>query len=153
MLPLAACGPFDAETRAHRSYVRVLQPLLVENSLLAQHMLTQSAAVHNDPRLDPATLARAWSSDIVPLAEHLHGQATFAQAPEPWTVRHADLVEIWSDRAQAYRAIDESIATADIDQWKAARELADTVKLREEEWFRSTNQTLSPVGLFVDQYP
>jgi hypothetical protein len=150
---LVACGPFDAETRAHRAYVRQLQPLLVENSLLSDQVLGLAARAYNDPNVEPAALAEAWTKDVVPLSEHLHSQATFVLPPTEWATAHGELVEIWSDRAQAYRALSESITVADPDQWQAARELADTVKLQEEEWFRNTNQTLGPKGLLVDQYP
>lgn len=150
----SACGPFDPETRAHRAYIRQVQPLLVENSLLAERVLVLAADVYNrKDKVDTEAMARMWTSDVVPLAEHLHSHATFVEPPPEWVDAHGQLVDIWSDRAQAYRAIGESITMADPDLWKNARELTDTVKLREEEWFRNANLRLAPKSLSVDQFP
>lgn len=152
-LSVAACGPFDPETRAHRAYVRDMQPLLVENALLADRVLHLAARVYNDPKTSAGDLAQDWTQEVVPLSEHLHGQATFLEPAAPWVEAHAELVDIWSERAQAYRTLSEALVLADANQWESAYNLARDVKIREEDWFRRANQTLAPKGLLLDQFP
>lgn len=150
---VGGCGRFDAESQAHHAYARQLQPLLVENSLLAEHVLGLAADVYNTPKVAPEALAETWSSDLVPLAEHLHSQTSFVAPPPVWQEQHEALVDIWSDRAEAYRSLAESYTHADAVEWKAARLVSDEVKIREEEWFRAANLVLAPQGIILDQFP
>ncbi len=149
---LVACSALSPDTQAANRYVKELQPLLVENGHLASRVLSLAARVYNGEG-DPGDLARAWTSEVVPLAEHLHQQAQFVQAPEPWAARHEELVDIWGDRAQAYRTLSEALVLADLDGWKKGRAEATEVKLREEEWFKSANLTLAPMGIQLDPMP
>ncbi|MBA2322245.1 MAG: hypothetical protein H0V89_13955 [Deltaproteobacteria bacterium] len=151
LLLAAACAVDPAAQDAH-AYVSRLQPALIENGFLADRLLGLSARIYNK-QADAATLDATWRSEIVPLAEHLHDQASFVAAPSDWTKAHADLVDIWGDRAQAYRSLGRAIDEGDKAAWNEARELADSVKLREEEWFRTTNQRLSAHDLLVDAFP
>lgn len=152
VLLLASCQPIDPATTATTEYLTRLQPLLQENSLLAERVLFQAAAIYNEAA-KPDQVASAWSSDIVPVAEHLHHQAAFVAAPDVWSLNHNELVEIWGDRAAAYRNIGEAIKLADAASWKSARELAEGVKLREEKWFDALNAAVAPMGMVVDPYP
>ena len=148
----AGCSQFDPQLQEDRAYVRVLMPLLQDNALLSERVLIEAAAVYND-KSDPEKLGETWSTEIVPLAEHLHSQCSFAAAPESWTTQHGELVDIWGSRAKAYRALSDAIVMADDQEWQAARDLADGVKLSEEKWFQNTNQRLLLNGLAVDQFP
>ena len=152
VLLLASCQQMDPAGQATTEYLTRLQPLLQENSLLAERVLLQAAAIYNDAT-KPEQVATAWSGDIVPIAEHLHHQSSFVAAPDVWAAKHNELVAIWGDRALAYRNIGEAIKLADAEQWKSARELADGVKLREEKWFDTLNEAVAPMGLVVDPYP
>jgi hypothetical protein len=147
---LLACnaGPGDATSE----YLVRLQPLLQENGVLAEQVLFQAASVYNEA-VKPEQVADSWTHDVVPLAEHLHNQASFVTAPDDFGSVHTELVQIWGDRALAYRNLGEAIQTGDIEEWNKARELADSVKLREEKWFDRLNTTLAPSGLIVDPYP
>lgn len=149
---LQGCASMDPEVRASTEYLQRLEPLLVENSLLAERVLIASASIYNE-EAKPEELEVVWRDDIVLVAEHLHDQAGHFSVPELWVERHSKLVEIWADRAQAYRSLAEALHVVDAEQWKAARETANGVKLREEEWFRSVNQELAPRGMIVDQFP
>jgi hypothetical protein len=151
-LALAGCAGLSPASSSTTVYLSELQPLLQENSLLAERVLFQAAAIYNEAA-KPEQIANAWSAEIVPLSEHLANQAGFVSAPEPWSANHAELVEIWTDRAVAYRNLVEAIKTADADQWNTARAQADDVKLAEEKWFDALNEKLAPQGLVVDQYP
>ncbi len=149
---LASCAQFNPALREDRAYVRALMPLLQDNALLSERVLVEAAAIYNE-KSEPEKLGDTWAAEIVPLAEHLHNQSAFVQAPETWTEHHGELVDIWGDRARAYRTLADAIATADDEQWRTARDLADGVKLAEEKWFQSANERLTPNGLAVDQFP
>src|SRR5687767_4702485 len=74
-LLFAGCGP-DAETRAAAEYGEQLQPLLFENSLLAERVLTLAAGQYNGG-VPGEDLAKKWEEQIAQLAAHLHDQASF----------------------------------------------------------------------------
>ena len=152
VLLLASCQPIDPAATATTEYLTRLQPLLQENSLLAERVLLQAAAIYNDAA-KPEQVAAAWTSDIVPIAEHLHYQSAFVAAPDVWAANHNELIAIWGDRALAYRNIGEAIKLADPEAWKSARELAEGVKVREETWFDALNKAVGPMGMVVDPYP
>lgn len=151
-LVLSGCTQLDPATTATTDYLTRLQPLLQENSLLAERVLFQAAGLYNDAT-KPSQVAQAWTVEIVPLAEHLHHQSTFVSAPEPWSARHAELVEIWGERAEAYRNLSEAIRLGDAPLWNDSRKKADSVKLAEEDWFNNLNRAVGPLGLVVDPYP
>ncbi len=144
----------DPATRAASDYITELQPLLQENSLLAERVLYQAAAIYNDATR-PDEVADAWTGTIVPLSEHLHDQASFVVLEEgnPWAERHEALVAIWGERAHAYRSISEGLERADRERWDEGRKLADEVKVKEEQWFDEMNTQVTPLGFVVDAYP
>jgi len=127
-------------------------PIMQDNALLSERVLIQAAALFNK-KSEPEALVKAWTTEITPLAEHLHSQAAFTAPPESWADHHGKLVDIWGDRAHAYRALADAIATADDSQWQSSRDLADGVKLAEEKWFESANKRLAETGLAIDQFP
>ena len=59
----------------------------------------------------------------------------------------------WTSRAEAYQEIQLAVEEGDRERWKAARKQADDAKVREEEWFRTMNRELAPIGLVLDQFP
>jgi hypothetical protein len=148
----SACDRFDPQVAEDRAYVRLLIPIMQDNALLSERVLIEAAALYNKTS-EPETLVKSWTVEIVPLAEHLHSQASFAKPPDTWTDQHSELVAIWGDRAQAYRALSDAITTADDSQWQASRDIADGIKLAEEKWFASTNERLAQNRLVVDQFP
>ena len=137
---------------AAEAYVRDLQPLLVENAALADQVLVQGAAIYNEAA-GPREVAAAWESKIVPMAEHLAAQASFAQPPGPFEGTHGKLVKVWTDRATAYRGLSEATRTANAELWNAARAKVDEVHAQEHAFFDALNAQLSPAGLQVDPYP
>ena len=151
LLITTACQ-IDPEARSATTYVAKLQPLMQENSLLAERVLYQAAAIYNGATR-PDEVADAWSSDIVPLAEHLHHQAGFVEPPENWSQQHAALVAVWGERAHAYRSISEGLERADKDLGEQGRNLAEQVKLKEESWFEEVNGQIGPMGFTIDAYP
>lgn len=144
-----ASGPGDATN----SYLMSLQPVLQENGLLAERVLIQAAMVYNNENLKPENVAEAWNHEIVLLAEHVFNQASFIEPPPEYAATHQELVQIWADRATAYRDLGEAVARGDTNAWTVARQLADSVKIREETWFDHFNEGLAPAGLLVDPYP
>lgn len=149
---LASCLQPDPATLVATDYHERLRPLLHENSLLAERVLFQAARVYNEGDKTPP-LAPGWAGEIVPLAEHLHHQASFVVAPDPYTERHAELVDLWGRRALVYRQIGEAVFTADAATFTDARKKADVLKLEEERWFDRLNEAIGPLGLLVDPYP
>ena len=149
---VSACGPFSPEAQQTNRYLKDLQPLLVENGHLSERVLMLSAKVYNKDG-DTDSLAQAWTGEVVPLAEHLHHQAQFVEAIEPWSQRHGELVEIWGDRAVAYRTLSEALVLSDPDEWREGRAQATQVKLREEEWFKEVNQILLTTNQQIDPTP
>lgn len=152
ILVLSGCNQLDPATTATTDYLNLLQPLLQENSLLAERVLFQAAGIYNEAT-KPSQVATAWTSEIVPLAEQLHHQASFVVAPEAWSQRHSGLVDIWGERATAYRNLGEAIRLGDAALWNDSRKKADAVKLAEEDWFNDLNRAVGPLGLVVDPYP
>jgi hypothetical protein len=150
---LSGCGPFSADVQETNAYLKQLQPLLVENGHLSERVLVLASRVYNEQG-DTDALALAWTAEVVPLAEHLHHQSQYVEAPDTWTTRHADLVEIWGDRAQVYRALSESVVMADKEQWKVARTKATEATLAEETWFKEVNKDLGAKGIApINQTP
>lgn len=146
------CGPLSPEAQSTNKYLRELQPLLVENGHLAERILILSAAVYNEDG-GKDDLVTSWSTEVVPLAEHLHHQSQFLTAPDDWSARHSELVVIWGDRALAYRSLSEALILADVEEWEKGRSEATQVKLREEEWFKEVNQILANTGQQIDPTP
>lgn len=150
---LVGCGPLSPEAQQANAYVKDLQPLLVENGHVAERVLLLAANVYNQPKTDPEALGAAWTNDVVPLAEHLHHQAQLVEAPAPWVASHAELVDIWGDRAKAYRSLSEALVLTDDQGWTTARTEVTQLKRKEEEWFKKTNTSLAVHGLWVDPTP
>jgi hypothetical protein len=148
-LGLSGCTAGDDDTTR---YLTALQPLLQENGLLAERVLLQASKIYNEA-VKPDQVSEAWIHEIVPVSEHLYNQAGFVQPPSTYAQTHADLVLIWGDRALAYRNLGEAIQTGNSDEWNKARDLANQVKLREEKWFDTLNQSLAASNLSVDPYP
>ena len=149
---LAGCPQPGATTGPAHTYAQSLEPLLDENGLVAERLLETAAEVYNG-KAASAEVKLAWAQDVVPLAEHLRDQAVLVQPPVEYADDHKQLVEIWSTRADAYREIADALRSGDMDQWKKGREQADDAKLREEAWFRATNEKLSAHGVALDQFP
>ncbi len=147
---LAGCT--NPGQQAAADYVRRIQPLLLENSALAEQMLVQSAAIYNEAA-GPKDVAVTWETTIVPMSEHLAAQASFVPVPTEYQATHQSLVQIWTDRALAYRAMSEATRTANAELWNAARSKADQVKANENAFFRDLNVQLTPLHLQVDPYP
>lgn len=149
---LTGCATLDPETAAATEYVNDVQPLMLENSLLAERLLVLASRLYNEDVPEDG-FAPLWNDEIVPLAEHLHIQSDATKVPEAWKERHDNLVVIWSDRATAYRAMGEAIVLADRKRWKEARELEGQVVKREETWFQGVSSELAPFDLVLEQYP
>jgi hypothetical protein len=149
---LASCFEPDPATLAATDYFERLRPLLHENSLLAERVLSQAARVYNEGDKVPP-LAPDWTGEIVPLAEHLHHQASFVTPPDAYAEPHAQLVDLWGRRAQVYRQIGEAVFTADLASFTDGRRKADELKIEEERWFDRLNEVMAPMGLLVDPYP
>jgi hypothetical protein len=145
---LGCGGGGDATT----AYLDQLEPLLQENGLLTERVLTLAAQIYNDSAR-AEQIADSWGRSVVPIAEHLADQASFVEPPAVYAQAHAEIVQIWGDRAVAYRSLSEAIQTGDTEGWNAARNSADDVKLREERWFDGLNERVAPLGLIVDPYP
>ncbi len=152
VLLACSCASMDPEMQRATDYVTRLQPLLQENSLLAERVLLQAAVVYND-QVEPKAMVDAWTQDVVPIAEHLHNQSVLVAAPQGYGEAHQQLVIVWGERARAYRDLSEAIYTADTKQWTKAKEDAKNVRIREEEWFEDLNSTLAARGIVVDPYP
>ncbi len=149
---LTTCLEPDPATLAATDYFEKLRPLLHENSILTERVLFQAAKVYNEADKVPP-LAPDWTGEVVPLAEHLHHQASFVSAPDPYAEQHAKLVDLWGRRALAYRQIGEAVFTSDLATFIDARKKADELKLEEERWFDHLNEAMAPLGLLVDPYP
>jgi len=154
ILWFAGCAMLQPGGADQLAYAEAIQPLLAENTVLADEVLGLAAEVYNDnAEADVDALTEAWRTDVVPLAEHLHAQAALVKPPDAYIERHKDLVTVWASRAEAYRDLSEALALSDAERWAQARELANEVKLEEEEWFRTINADFGQNGLLIDQFP
>lgn len=162
LLLAVACLPQSQDHVDASDYARQLDPLLHENSLLANRVLHVAAVVYNAPpqgdeeqvSVEVSEQARlTWSQEIVPLAGHLHDQAALVQPPAPWAGRHKDLVDIWSLRADAYSSLEEAMLLADDVKWQDSRRKSNQAMLDEENWFREVNEQVAPYGIVIDQFP
>jgi len=152
MLVWTGCAQPDPRARAAPDYVARLEPLLYENGFLATEVLGAAATIYNDGTGSEA-IRRSWVDDIVPLSRHLADQASATSPPVEWSDRHAEIILAWTARADAYQEIQQAVADGDRERWKVARKEADDAKVREEEWFRTMNRELAPIGLVLDQFP
>ncbi len=98
-------------------------------------------------------MSKAWTTTIVPLSEHLYDQSTFLEPPEQWVSAHDELVEIWGERAQAYRSISEGLQVVDQAAWDAGKLKAEAASKNEEAWFNQVNEVLGPMGFMINAYP
>ena len=142
----------SSPTRTASIYVGQLQPLLQENSLLAERVLLQAADLYNNAARSEDVVQK-WETDITPVAEHLHFQAKHAEVPEEWSERHDQLVRIWGDRGGAYRDITEGLRLVNRERWDRGTKSADEVKLAEEDWFVAINEELGAINVSLDPYP
>ena len=133
-------------------YVVLVTPLLDDNALLAERLLAAAAATLEAPEATDTTL-EAWRDEVVPLAHHLHEQASLVQPPASWVAEHERLVGTWSTRASAYQLILEAAERGDEGRLKRGRALADRAKLDEESWVQDVNGRLSADGIQLRQYP
>lgn len=150
-LMIACAKPGPAEIDAQQ-YVIAVDPLLLENGLVAQRLLAEASDVY-DGKAQGKDVKAAWIDDIAPLTEHLRDQASALSPPPSWNDSHKGLVDIWTIRADGYRDIAEAVVIGDPEMFKLGRDKADTAKLREETWFRDANARLQPYGLYLDQFP
>lgn len=132
-------------------YVVLITPLLDDNALLAERLLTAAAAVHKAPDTPGAAL-EAWRDEVVPLAHHLHEQASMVQPPGSWAVEHDRIIGTWAARAAGYQLILEAAERGDEARLKRGRALADKAKLDEESWMQDVNARLAADGLHLRQY-
>lgn len=151
-LPLMLVGCTSPEKQEAAAYANMLQPILLENSLVAERILYLSADVYNNSA-KPDKLAGAWQQDVVPLAEHLHFQASFIEPPAAWRPPNDQLVRIWADRALAFRGLSEALIVSDPKAWRTSRDLASKAMIDEDTWFKDTNAKLAPFGFGLDQFP
>jgi hypothetical protein len=134
-----------------RAYADKLAPVLQENGLLADQVLAIASTVHTGDD-DPDAVRAHLAERVVPVAEHLHHQASFLEVGSSFEDRHQALVAIWAERAAAYRDLLDALTTGDREQWTRAIQLATDVKLKEEQWFQETNDELG-AGARLDPYP
>ena len=151
LLALLACGR-RAPDPDHALYVRQLTPLLDDNGLLAERMLRAAAELHAGRATSAQALER-WRDEVVPLAHHLHDQASLVQPPDPWVAPHERLTGIWETRATGYQLVLDGVEMGDESRFKRGRALADRAKLDEESWFQDANASLLAHGLLIDQFP
>ena len=126
----SGCGPLSPDVQRTNAYLKTLQPLLVENGHLAERVLVLAAKTYNKDG-DSDALAEGWTSEVVPLAEHLHHQSQGIDAPLLWAEPHAELVESWGERALVYRSLSEALVLGDAQQWAGARKKATEATLAE----------------------
>ncbi|MCB9671726.1 MAG: hypothetical protein H6734_19765 [Alphaproteobacteria bacterium] len=154
-LPLAlllGCPASDPERNEAARYITEVQPLMLENRLLAERRLQLAAEIYNG-RMEGDALVKRWDEEVVPLSRHLHMQAELVEAPDAWKELHTTLVTTWTDRSRAYTDMGEALALSDKKRWEDARALHGSVLKREEQWFDSVRNRLAPYELELQQYP
>ncbi|MCP4807196.1 MAG: hypothetical protein GY913_21175 [Proteobacteria bacterium] len=150
-LGVACSGdPVAADAAAYQD---AMAPALATNVELAQEFLEVAAQVKKGD-VDADAIHRRWKGSVLPLADDLHEQA---QAIHPATPElaglHAQLVDAWGDRAEAYRSMHSSYAKADADSFQDAFDKNVEAKLAEEDYFNKVNRLLEPYGYHLDQFP
>lgn len=148
----AACSDPDPAAESREAYAAMLQPVAFENALVLEQVLAHAAGVYNKTLSSDEAVQR-WTYTISPLAEHVADQTALIEPPAEWVGTHEELIAIWADRAAAYRELSDAIYTAEPERWKAARSLAENIKIREEAWFVNFNRTAERGGIRLDPYP
>ena len=148
---LLACSE-DPRRQQTLDYLERLQPVLYENSLLAQQVLLQAATVYNGTA-KPEALATAWEVDVVPMAMHVHTLAGSVEPPDHLAADHAALVQLWQRRADAYRDVAEGQRTANVELFSRAQRDVSAITLSEDQWVRAFNAKLAPMDLYLDLCP
>lgn len=152
LLILAGCAAFDSERADAILYIQAVQPLMAENSLLAERTLAIASTLHDGSATD-ASVLEGWTTEIVPLSQHLHLQAARVDVPETWTDLHGELVGIWTERTIAYRDLGEGVVLADTAIWERAKNRHQAAIDREQAWFQTVSTQLAAHELMLEQYP
>ena len=137
---------------ATTTYAEQLDPLLYENTVLNDQLLNIAGGIYND-KVDSQKTAELFRSDVIPIAQHLAHQAAAVQAPEQWAASHAELVDIWSQRAKSYREISEALWLVDAERFSNAQVGLDKAAREEEAWFADMRQELGKKGVALSQFP
>ena len=144
---LASCTDSSTST-----YAEQLDPLLYENTVLNDQLLNVAGGIYNDT-VDSQRTAELFRSDVIPIAQHLAHQAAAVQAPEEWAASHAELVEIWAQRAHSYRELSEALWLVDAERFSNAQVALDKAAREEETWFADIRQKLAKQGVALNQFP
>ncbi|MCB9763230.1 MAG: hypothetical protein H6739_25880 [Alphaproteobacteria bacterium] len=149
---LVACGgdPLSDDAPWYHSQ---MAPALAQNMELAQQFLEIAAKVRKEEMDGDAVLDR-YERRIIPMADALKAEARAIEptAPQLQTV-HQELVEAWTERAEAYRQMHAAYRAGDADAFRTARQRNVEAKLTEERYFQQANALLSPYGVRLDQFP
>ena len=148
-LLLSACTPSDPAAVA---YGEVLRPLLRANSRLATEVIKLAADAH-DEHADSDAIRARWRDSVIPSSEHIAWQAATTESPQSWAAMHEELVEIWKQRASAYRELDFAITDASREAWTRAGESVNECQVAEEAWVAEASKALGAKGVRLDPYP
>ena len=152
LLTLVGCGgdPVAADAAAYQD---AMAPALATNVELAQEFLALAAKVKKS-EVDADEIHATWKKKVIPLAEDLHSQADAIEPSTPeLATLHAQLVDAWADRAEAYRDMHAAYKKADADTFQEAFDRNVEAKLAEEDYFNKVNRMLEPYGYHLDQFP
>ena len=150
-LLLSGCST-SPEKVAVEEYQRSLTVLLSDNQLLEDEVMKEAAAAYNKT-LPPAELATQWSSEIVPMAQQITGQASIIKPPASLKEPHAELVEIWQERASAFADMDESLKNGEALQWPAHVARAEAAIRSQAQWEQNIGAHFEPYGLSFPYTP
>jgi hypothetical protein len=133
-------------------WTKQLDPLMVENGLLADQMLLVAAGVYNETS-DGAAVAETFATTVVPVSESLAFRADAMQPPKEWELQHDQLVDIWTRRAGAYRGMSEALILIDAERFNGSLKEVQQAAEAEEAWFGQVGGQLAKQGVTLAQYP
>ena len=151
LLGAPACSdPVAAEIAA---YHQAMDPLMTQNTQLANQFLVLAKAVHKDKQDMDQIVARV-ERDVIPAADGLKDSIT-AVEPGLEELRdiHQQAITAWGLQSSAYHEMATAYKGNDPKAFAAAQQKLGQAKVTIESYVKEVNRLLEPYGYHMDEFP
>jgi hypothetical protein len=136
-----------------REYHQAVQPLMYENSQLADYFTDLAGRIHLE-KVSGDQVAEEFKGKLIPLAKRLQNNAQRIQLREgPLARVHAGLVEAWDLRAKSYAEMLQAYESSDNSVFEKALKGNSVSKQKEELYFGLANRYFATENLRLFQFP
>ncbi len=148
---LLSCGDPMADEIA--SYHAAMDPLMRQNTRLANKYLALAKAIHKE-KSDSDQIVERIETEIIPLANQLkESMANIQTSSQQLTGLHQKAVAAWSNQAQAYRDLVAAYHGNDLESFNKAHGKVGEAKVMAEAYVREINNLMEPYGYHLDEFP